>query len=69
MRPVVRCTDFREHTNDDSEESRQFRHCRAVHRSVVTSSRPAALDAAIRLLDSPLVRSSHGNMMATASGP
>src|SRR5688572_19495790 len=29
---------------------------------------PAALDAAIRLLDSPSVRSSHGNMMATASG-
>ncbi len=26
MRPVVRCTDLREHANDDSEESGDFRH-------------------------------------------
>jgi hypothetical protein len=35
MRPVVRGTNFREHANDDSEESRQFRHRRTLHRLAV----------------------------------
>ena len=32
MRPMVRRTDLHEHSNDDSEEPRQFRHGDTLHR-------------------------------------
>ena len=32
VRPMVRGTDFHEHSNDDSEEPRQFRHRDTLHR-------------------------------------
>ena len=45
MRPVVRCTDFREHANDDSEESRQF-----GHNETLQSPRFRALNDGIHLV-------------------